>query len=70
MELKLGYNLTPNFRVTVGYDLLYWSVVARPGEQISRSVNLTGTTPAAPVFTFHESDLWVQGISIGGDLRF
>jgi hypothetical protein len=76
LELKLGYYVTQNLRLTVGYDLIYWSRVARPGEQISTSVNTsqagggTLTGPAGPLFTFHESDLWIQGVSVGGELVF
>lgn len=76
LELKLGYDLTPNLRFTVGYDIIYWSRVARPAQQIDTFVNtsqsggnaLVGTP--GPLFTFHESDLWVQGVSIGGEYRF
>jgi hypothetical protein len=76
LELKLGYYLTQNLRLTVGYDLIYWSRVARPGEQISTSVNTsqanggTLTGPAAPLFSFHESGLLIQGFSVGGELWF
>jgi hypothetical protein len=76
LELKLGYYVTQNLRLTVGYDLIYWSRVARPGEQISTSVNTsqanggTLTGPAGPLFSFHESDLWIQGVSVGGELVF
>lgn len=76
LELKLGYYVTQNLRLTVGYDLIYWSRVARPGEQINTSVNTsqtgggTLTGPAGPLFTFHESDLWIQGVSVGGELVF
>jgi hypothetical protein len=76
LELKLGFDLTQNLRFTVGYDLIYWSRVVRPGGQIDTFVNtsqssgrpLVGTP--GPLFAFHESDLWVQGLSVGGELRF
>jgi hypothetical protein len=76
LELKLGCDCTPNLRLTVGYDLIYWSRVVRPGGQIDTLVNtsqasgrpLVGTP--GPLFAFHESDLWVQGLSVGGELRF
>ncbi|MGG7379585.1 BBP7 family outer membrane beta-barrel protein, partial [Escherichia coli] len=32
--LKVGYNLTDNLRVYVGYDFLWWCNVVRPGDQI------------------------------------
>ena len=38
--LKVGYNLSQNVRVFVGYDFLYWSNVLRPGDQIDRNLDL------------------------------
>ena len=38
-NLKLGYQLTPCLRVTTGYDFIYWSRVARAGDQIDPAVN-------------------------------
>ena len=76
IELKLGYYVTQNLRLTVGYDLIYWSRVARPGEQINTSLNTSQasggalTGQAGPLFSFHESDLWIQGVSVGGELVF
>src|SRR5262249_44828964 len=37
--LKLGYNVTENVRVFVGYDLIYWTNVLRPGDQIDTTLN-------------------------------
>jgi Putative beta barrel porin-7 (BBP7) len=77
VSLKLGYGLTPKVRFTVGYDLIYWSRAVRPGGQIDTSINLTQLLPPAqqtgapgPLFAFRESDLWIQGLSVGGELRF
>ena len=41
LELKLGYALSHRARVFAGYDLMYWSQVVRPGNQIDHNVNLT-----------------------------
>ncbi len=76
LELKLGYDLTPRLRLNVGYDIIYWSRVARPGNQVSPLLNTTQASgqplvgAAAPQFTLRETDLWVQGISAGGEWRF
>src|SRR5207253_3067579 len=40
LELKLAYQLTPYIRVFTGYDILYWTQVVRPGNQLSHNVNL------------------------------
>ena len=76
LELKLAYNFSPSLRFTVGYDILYWSNVVRPAQQIDQFVNptqaggqpLTGTI--GPLFGFQQSYLWAQGISVGGEYRF
>lgn len=37
--LTLGYNIFDWWRITAGYNFLYWNSVVRPGEQIDRRVN-------------------------------
>ena len=74
--VTLGYDLTPCLRATVGYTLLYWSQVARPGDQIDLDVNLSQIKPsglvgpARPEFNWVGSDVWVQGSSAGLNYRF
>ncbi len=71
--MTLGYCLCPQWRVKLGYTFLYWSSVVRPGDQIDRDVNPNLLPPEAtpltglqrPVFTFVESDLWVNGLNLG-----
>jgi hypothetical protein len=41
LELRVAYCVTRQIRWTVGYDLMYWSRVVRPGDQISLFVNPT-----------------------------
>ena len=74
----LGYDLTPRLKATAGYTLLYWSNVARPGDQIDLNVDsgqLPSGTPqpgpfSRPEFTLHTSDFWAQGLNLGLDYRF
>ncbi len=76
--LNLGYMVTPNLRTYVGYNFLYWSNVIRPGDQIDRTVDLTFVPNGPPVAfsqnrplpTFKQSDLWVQGVQFGLELRW
>lgn len=76
LELRLAYMLTPRMRWTLGYDVMYWSQVVRPGDQIDLFVNPTQAsgqhlqgTPG-PLFPFKETDLWIQGISTGFEFQF
>ena len=82
LEVKLGYAFNPRTRVLVGYDLWAWDQVVRPGDQINRNVNLTQNAvldpngvgqlvgPAQPAPLFKRSDFWVQGLSVGVEVRY
>ncbi len=76
VNLKIGYDLTENLRLYVGYDFLYLSNVVRPGEQIDTRVNQTfrpvngqiagaGTGAPLPAVLFRTSDFWTQGLNFG-----
>jgi len=73
---RLGLQMTNNIRLFAGYDFMYWTNVVRPGDQIDNNVNPTqifpGTLvgPARPVFTGSTSNVWVQGGSLGLELRY
>lgn len=55
----------------VGYSVLLWNDVARPGEQIDFSVNPTQIPPgmlvgaARPGFAFNTTDVWAHGLHFG-----
>ncbi len=72
----LGYDLTPRLKATAGYTLLYWSNVARPGDQIDLNLDPaqfpppTTTTGTKPEFALHTSDFWAQGLNLGLDYHF
>jgi Putative beta barrel porin-7 (BBP7) len=73
--LNFGYRVTPQIELRVGYTFLYWSSVARPGNQIDRSVN-TSLVPSDPFYgngggqnrpaeNVTGSSFWAQGINAG-----
>ena len=78
--VSLGYAVTPRFKLTAGYNFLYWSNVVRPGDQIDRvvDVSLVPNPPAGVPFSgqnrpmplFRQSDFWTQGITFGAQLRW
>jgi hypothetical protein len=76
IALTVGYQVNPNVRVFVGYDFLYWTGVARAGEQIDTALDVTkipffnsaGLPPAPgnhPQVVFRETDFWAQGLLVG-----
>lgn len=74
----VGYQLTPRLRATFGYTFMFWSNVARAGEQIDFNVNSNYLPPAVaitgdprhPLFVFNENSFWAQGINTGLDFRW
>jgi len=79
-SVQLGYQLAPHLRLFAGYTFLYWSDVARSGDQIDRGLNTTQIPvvrpagplvgPARPAFSFRETDFWAQGGSFGLEFRY
>jgi hypothetical protein len=79
LGVTLGYQLNPCWRATVGYSFLYWSRVARAGDQIDRHVNPNlfppegpppVTTNLRPEFDLLYTDFWAQGFNFGIEGRW
>jgi len=78
--VKLGYRLTDAILLTAGYSFLYWSDVARPGDQVDLALNPSqlptssgaGTLVGAarPAATLHGTDFWAHGLNVGIELRY
>jgi len=78
--LDIGYQLTPWLSAHAGYTFLYWSDVARPGDQIDRFVSPVlppsdqnfnnGPAQAKPAALYRSTDFWAQGINFGLEFRF
>ena len=81
VELKLSYNLTRNLSLFASYDFMCWTAIARAGEQVSPTVNLT-QVPTAAIFNpgfggpsnpgplFRNTDLIVNSLRVGLELKF
>jgi hypothetical protein len=80
LGINLGYWVAPQVKLTLGYSLLYWNRVARPGNLIDRTVSASqvaqdptfgnGQGDLRPLFQFRESDFWAQGINFGIEFQF
>jgi hypothetical protein len=74
--LNVGYQITSWLEARIGYTFLYWSDVARPGDQIDLGINRTQIPPgmlignARPAAIVRGSDWWAQGINVGLTFRF
>src|SRR5262245_28614449 len=76
---KIGLRITERLTIFGGYTFLYWSRIARPGEQIDRNLNPSfiptsfGTGPAEPkqpTTLFRTSDYWAHGMTWGVEFRY
>lgn len=76
LGVTLGYDVTCNLRATLGYNFIYWSKVARAGDQIDLDVNPTQfgggtlTGEPRPEFSWVTTDFWAQGLKFGLDYRY
>jgi hypothetical protein len=80
MGINLGYRVTDNLRLYLGYSFLYWNSLLRPGDQIDRVVDVTKipnfpvnavpTSAARPAVLFKDSEFWAQGINCGLEFRY
>jgi hypothetical protein len=73
-DLKIGFQLGSSFNIFAGYQVIYLSSVARPGDQLNRNIALT-QLPTAPTYngrpvsnfvtTIVDDDLWIHGFNFG-----
>lgn len=79
--VRLGYQVSPNAMITVGYDALSISSVQRSGNAISTNVNPANApflirqqdnNPNAlgPVFNFRGTDFYAHGLTLGLALSY
>jgi outer membrane immunogenic protein len=78
-QTKLGFDVTPTIRFTVGYDFIYFSNVIRPTDQIDRNIPKGQTyqqdttqadSSTVPARLFKSTDFWAHGLSVGINARF
>jgi len=77
---NLKFQLTERLQLFGGYSFLYWSRVARPGDQIDTTVNPnfvpTSATfgavggPNRPGFSFRHTDFFAHGANFGLEFRY
>jgi hypothetical protein len=78
--LRVAYEVSGNLRLSLGYDFLYWSRVARPGGSGTPVIN-DSLVPSSPNFNLPtnqiapfnpsiKSDTWMYGLNCGLEWRF
>lgn len=73
---RLIYHVNECVNLSAGYSFLYWDHVVRPGDQIDLTVNSSqiGGAPLnglpRPLFGFKDTSVWLQGITVGLELKY
>ncbi|MCE9532776.1 MAG: BBP7 family outer membrane beta-barrel protein, partial [Planctomycetes bacterium] len=86
LNLQLGYDATSRLRFFIGYNVMVWTKVARPGDQIDAVINSAGGTVTRDFVTglqtnvqsqgrrpapiFGRSDVTIQGLTFGAAFRY
>jgi hypothetical protein len=80
VTINAGYRYTNWLCGYIGYNFLYWSRVARAGDQIDRVIDAalipnfgTGLTPTGinrPTVPFRQSDFWAHGFDFGFEVTW
>jgi hypothetical protein len=78
LGVNLGVQVCDCLTLFAGYTFLYWSEVARSGDQINRNVNplevpaFVGTAAgvAPHAVTVRGTDFWAHGLNVGFELRY
>jgi hypothetical protein len=73
-DIKLGYQFTSWLNMFIGYQVMYLSSVARPGDQLSGNITVS-QLPTSPNFNLRPTgqtapqvnadDLWIHGFNFG-----
>ena len=77
-EIKVGYTVSQNVRLTLAYEHTYYSSVVRPTDQIDRNLPKGQTfNQADPVVSttspgklFNTTDFYAHGLNVGVEIRF
>jgi hypothetical protein len=70
VRLGLGYRVTDCIQLTVGYNSMWWTNVARAGDQVDLAVNPNFFPPPVAPFVnrppaIRDTTVWIQGLSFG-----
>ncbi|HEX3726774.1 MAG TPA: BBP7 family outer membrane beta-barrel protein [Pirellulales bacterium] len=76
VDANLHLQISPLWRLNVGYSLLFLTNVVRPGNQIDPIVDPNRFPPPLtpvsqhPIFSYSERAVWMQGVNVGLEARF
>ena len=76
LDITAHRKLDCGISLSIGYSILYWSEVARAGDQIDLGINTSQIPPGMltgsprPAFPFDQTDFWALGLRLGVDYTY
>lgn len=70
VNVNLGFRATENVDLMIGYSMIYWSDVVRPGSSLDLRTDVLAPINNQPPFRFNNTDFWVMGFNAGCQVRF
>jgi Putative beta barrel porin-7 (BBP7) len=79
---KVDCTLCCGLHAFIGYDIMYWNQVVRPGAEINRDLNVTQSAvisgnpnpvlvgPAQPTPLFNRTEFYANGLTFGIELKY
>ena len=80
MGFNIGVDVTQCVRLKLGYSLMLWNKVVRPGSQYDFAVNPSqipgnaayglATGPMGPIYRFNDEFFWAQSLNLGVEVHY
>jgi hypothetical protein len=75
---SVGWRITPNVQLRIGYSLLWLNNVTRAPDQVNTTINplhFPGVVPPPgtanqPAFNLNRTDIWIQSANVGVEFTF
>src|SRR5262249_16948857 len=60
LGVRVGWCVTPHLELSVGYTVMWWTDVVRPGDQVDLNVNTSrqAVRSGSPAFPNNDSSMW------------
>lgn len=70
VNFNIGYQLSDNWRASLGYTFIYVSKVARPGQAIDTTMGTSADGIMHPLRNDPIAEFWMHGINFGIEARY
>jgi hypothetical protein len=71
-QILLGYHVSDSLTAFIGWDFIYLTTVARPGDQVDLTIQNNPTTGASirPIRNVQQTDFWANSLLLGMSFKY